>query len=116
MALVIDAPLTESIPLQSDAQGVVRVAGTRVTLDTVITAFKLGASAEEIVLEFPALRLSDIYATIAYYLNHRDTVDRYLQARETEADRVQARIEGAYDRREIRERLVARRAQQTPDA
>ena len=37
----------EIIPLQADSDGVVRVAGTRVTLETVIAAFSEGATAEE---------------------------------------------------------------------
>lgn len=36
----------EPIPLETDADGVVRVGETRVTLDTVVAAFKEGATAE----------------------------------------------------------------------
>jgi len=36
----------EQVPLKTDTNGVVRVGGTRVTLDTVIAAFKEGAAAE----------------------------------------------------------------------
>ena len=112
MALVLDEPPTETVPLRSDPYGVVRTAGTRVTLETVITAFNLGASAEEIVLEFPAIHLPAVYAVLAYYLNHRDKVDQYVRAREQEADRIQADIEATYDRQEIRRRLLARRVTQ----
>ena len=38
----------ESVPIHTDADGVVRVAGTRVTLDTIVAAFDAGAAAEEI--------------------------------------------------------------------
>ncbi len=38
--------VTKPIPLETDADGVVRVGGTRVTLDTVVAAFKEGATAE----------------------------------------------------------------------
>lgn len=38
-----------------DADGVVRVAGTRVTLDTVVAAFEEGATAEEIAQQYPSL-------------------------------------------------------------
>jgi hypothetical protein len=48
---------TEPIPLEADADGVVRVGGTRVTLDTVVAAFKDGATAEEIVYQYPSLSL-----------------------------------------------------------
>jgi hypothetical protein len=39
----------ERVPIHTDADGVVRVAGTRVTLDTIVVAFEAGATAEEIV-------------------------------------------------------------------
>ena len=39
----------ESTPIETDAHGVVRVAKTRVTLDTVVTAFVDGCTPEEIV-------------------------------------------------------------------
>jgi hypothetical protein len=45
---VNSAKTIERVPLHTDADGVVRVAGTRVTLDTVVGAFEAGATAEEI--------------------------------------------------------------------
>lgn len=67
MTLVVVA---EPAPLQTNADGVVRVGKTRVTLDTVIAVFKQGSTAEEIVYRYPSLRLADVYAAIAFYLNH----------------------------------------------
>lgn len=37
------------LPLETSADGVIRVRGTRITLDTVWAAFNEGATAEEIV-------------------------------------------------------------------
>ena len=51
---------TEDIPFQIDADGVARVGGTRVALDTVIAAFSDGATAEEIAQQYPSLNLADI--------------------------------------------------------
>lgn len=56
MSLAIEQ--SQPIPLRSDADGVIRVAGTRVTLDTVAYAFKHGATAEEIVQQYPTLPFS----------------------------------------------------------
>ena len=42
------AETIERVPIHTDADGVVRVAGTRVTLDTIVAAFDAGATAEEI--------------------------------------------------------------------
>jgi uncharacterized protein (DUF433 family) len=49
-----------------------------VRLDTIIGAFNSRYSAEEILLKYPSLNLTDIYAVITYYLWHREEVDRYL--------------------------------------
>jgi Protein of unknown function (DUF433) len=43
---------TEIIPLETDSDGVIRVSQTRVTLDTIVTAFKEGATAEEIAQQY----------------------------------------------------------------
>jgi uncharacterized protein (DUF433 family) len=59
---------TDPAPLFTDEDGIVRVGGTRVRLDTVAHAFNQGASAEEILQQYPSLALADIYATISYYL------------------------------------------------
>jgi len=61
--------------------GVYMVAGTRVSLDSIVYAFLDGQSAEAIAQAFPILTLEQFYAAIAYYLAHRDEVDRYLEAR-----------------------------------
>jgi uncharacterized protein (DUF433 family) len=71
-----------------DPDGVARVGGTRVTLDTVVGAFEQGATPEEIALRYDTLQLADVYAAIAYYLKHRAEVDHYLAKRRLDAERV----------------------------
>jgi uncharacterized protein (DUF433 family) len=44
----------ETAPIETDPQGVVRVAKTRVTLDTVVTAFLEGCTPEEIGEQYPS--------------------------------------------------------------
>ena len=75
--------LVDAIPLAKDAHGVYRVGGTRVTLDIVVRAFNRGATAEEIVQEFPSLQLPDVYQVIGYYLKAQRRVGCVL--RETRA-------------------------------
>jgi uncharacterized protein (DUF433 family) len=70
--------LPELVPLQLNSDGVIKVGQTRVTLDTVIAVFKQGLTAEEIVYRYSSLRLADVYATIAFYLNHQAEVEEYL--------------------------------------
>jgi uncharacterized protein (DUF433 family) len=55
---------------------------TRITLDTVVTAFLEGCTAEEITQQYPSLQLSDIYLVIGYYLRHIEEVNTYLAERQ----------------------------------
>lgn len=58
----------EPVPLVRDKDGVLRVAGSRIPIDTVIHAYEAGATPEEICLDFPTLRLDDVYSILTYYL------------------------------------------------
>lgn len=110
---ILDALVARPAPLRLDEGGVVRVGGTRVTLDTVIRAFYQGCAAEEIQLKYPALKLPDVYAVITYYLWHKDEVDRYLEKRQREAEQIRKENEARFPSHGIRERLLARRAAQS---
>jgi len=74
---------------------VYRIKGTRVALDSVIYQFQQGRSPEAIQDAFPALSLSQVYAAIAYYLDHQAELDAYLahdEATEAEFSREIARL------------------------
>jgi uncharacterized protein (DUF433 family) len=101
----------EPVPLQTTEEGVIRVAGTRVTLDTVVAAFEQGATAEEIVQQYPSLHLADAYAVISYYLRHRPEVETYLAERDQISRRVRLGNEGQFDPAGLRARLLARRSE-----
>lgn len=99
----------EPVPLiLTEADQVVRVAGTRVTLDTIVRAFQRGATPEEIAQDYSAVSLPDIYAVIAYYLRHRSEVDEYLQRREREHGQLEREIKARPEYQEFRDRLLAR--------
>lgn len=98
-------------PPVREEQGVFRVGATRVRLDSVIGAFESGCSPEEILLKYPSLELTDIYAVITYYLWHRDEVDAYLEVRRRYSEQVEQENELRFPSHGIRERLLARRAQ-----
>jgi uncharacterized protein (DUF433 family) len=105
--------VSDPLPLTVSEDGhVIRVAGTRVTLDTLIGAFKRGATPEEIAQDFPAVSLADVYAVITYYLRHRSEVDEYLERRALEHAELRREIESRPEYQEFRERLLAR-AQRT---
>ncbi len=108
MSLVVEA---QRVPLVTDADGVVRVGGTRVTLDTMVTAFREGLTAEEIVSQYPSLRLADVYQVIGYFLDHQAEVDAYLQVRQQHAAEIRRANETRFDPAGIRDRLLARRRQ-----
>ena len=100
-------------PLATTPEGVIRVAGTRVSLDSVVAAFDQGATAEEIVQRYPSLDVTSVYEVIAYVLRNREAVDQYLSTRVKQAAELQAEIEREFPPDGIRARLMARRA---PDA
>jgi uncharacterized protein (DUF433 family) len=105
MPLVLEA---EPVPLAVDADGVYRVAGTRVMLDTIVAAYQEGATPEEIADQYPSLQLGHIYAVIGYYLRHHEDVDAYLCDRAKLAIAVRAASEKAWPQQGIRDRLMAR--------
>ncbi|MCE9638303.1 MAG: DUF433 domain-containing protein [Planctomycetes bacterium] len=94
-----------TLPLRPDASEVVRVGDTRVTLESVLHAHLDGESAEGIVGSFPALDLTDVHATIAWFLRHRTDAEAYLAAAHAEA----AAQNAAPNAAEFRARLLARR-------
>jgi uncharacterized protein (DUF433 family) len=96
------------MPLATDADGVVRLGGTRVTLDTLVTAFREGATAEAIAEQYPSLHLDQVYTIIGYYLRHQSEVNTYLQRRRQEAAQVRQENEARFPPLGIRDRLLPR--------
>jgi uncharacterized protein (DUF433 family) len=92
-----------------DEAGVLRVAGTRVSLDSVILAFDEGATPEEIAQDFPTLSLAALYSVIGYYLQNRAEVEQYLEQRKTDREEMKREIESRFDPHGLRERLLARK-------
>jgi uncharacterized protein (DUF433 family) len=62
-------------------EGVYYVPGTRVSLDSLVYAFREGSSPENIREDFDGLTLADVYGAIAFYLHHQTEVDAYLLQR-----------------------------------
>jgi uncharacterized protein (DUF433 family) len=54
------------------------IAGTRISLDSIIHAFRRGESPETICQNFELLRLEEVYGAIAYYLANQADIDAYL--------------------------------------
>jgi uncharacterized protein (DUF433 family) len=110
MTPIIEA---EPVPLRADERGALRVGDSRVTLDVLINEYEEGADAESIVHDYPTLRLADVYAVLAYYLRHKDTVNEYLRIRQAEAAALRKEIESCQPSyAELRAKLLARRDRQ----
>jgi uncharacterized protein (DUF433 family) len=97
-------------------QGTSRIAGTRVSLDSVIHSFWEGATPEEICQDFPSLSLAQVYGAIAYYLKQRDTVDAYLQAGRDDAEKLEQELNGRHREflSRVRQQLLSNRQSPTP--
>jgi uncharacterized protein (DUF433 family) len=104
----VDLPLALDVPLTRLEDGTLRVRGTRVPIDTIVTAYWMGESPEQIHLDFSTVGVAEAYAVIAWYLQHREAVDVYLRLREREAEEIWRRIEAEYPTDDIRARLKAR--------
>ncbi|MBP5975405.1 DUF433 domain-containing protein [Brasilonema sp. CT11] len=74
--------------------------------------FKQGATAEEIVYRYPSLNLAGVYATIAFYLNHQQEVEIYLQQRQQQTQEVRRMNQQRFDPQGLHDRLLARKAEQ----
>ena len=60
-------------------EGGLYIAGSRVSLASIIYMFRDGASPETIRQNFPSLTLAQVYGAIAFYLNHPAESEAYLQ-------------------------------------
>ena len=98
----------DQLPLELHVDGVIRVGGTRVTLDTIMTAYRNGASAEQIAESWPAVSLGDIYEAIGYALRHSHEIESYLTAREASAALVKEENLRRFPQEGLRARLLAR--------
>jgi uncharacterized protein (DUF433 family) len=96
-------------PYVEERDGGLYVAGTRLSLDSVVIRFQQGTSPEKIVQSFPSLKLSQVYGAIAYYLENETTVSAYIAEGEREIERSAAPLSKADP--ELSARLEAARQQ-----
>lgn len=63
------------------------ISGKRISLDSVVYAFRRGQSPESIRHSFPLLTLEEIYGAIAYYLANQSEIDEYLIQEDVEFEK-----------------------------
>ena len=62
------------------------VAGSRVSLESIVYVFLGGQTAEAIGQAFPVLTLEQVYGALTFYLAHREVVDAYLAVQRTDIE------------------------------
>lgn len=66
--------------------GVYRIVGTRVSLDSIVYAFWRGQTAESIAQSFPVLTLEQVYGALTFYLANKSQIDSYLEKAQMESE------------------------------
>ena len=99
---------TTAVPLREDEHGLIRIGQTRVTLQSLMLAWKQGSSPEELIEQFPALRLDDVYAVIAFVLRHREDVETYIRKVQNDETTALEHLSLQFPQAQFRERILAR--------
>ncbi len=76
-------------------EGTYRIAGSRVSLDSIVYCFREGLSPESIAESFPILTLEQVYGAVAFYLANQPVVDEYLR----EGEKLSRKLESESRRR-----------------
>jgi uncharacterized protein (DUF433 family) len=69
--------------------GTPHIAGTGVTVRTIVRWHQSGLTPEEIAVRIGHLSLFQVHAALAFYYANQDTLDREMAAEETESDRIE---------------------------
>jgi uncharacterized protein (DUF433 family) len=97
-----------SPPFRRDEAGGIRIGSSRVTLDSILNSYQQGSTPEEIAIQFSTLHLEDIYSAIAYYLNHRQEIDDYLEQRNQQVQQIRQQLTQKHNLVNLREHLLER--------
>jgi uncharacterized protein (DUF433 family) len=96
-------------PYIEERSGGLYVAGSGVSLDSVVIRFQEGASPDQIVRSFPSLKPSQVYGVIAYYLENENAIKDYIAEGERELE--QSAVPLSQTNPELFSRLKAARRQ-----
>jgi len=77
----------DDLYLEMHSEDDVRVKGTRVGIEHLLSAYLAGGTPEEMAIEFPTLTLEQVHGVIAWYLRNREDADAYLHRWQSRARR-----------------------------
>ncbi|NIL97142.1 MAG: DUF433 domain-containing protein [Planctomycetales bacterium] len=75
--------------------GRLRIDGTRMTVNQIVSMHKQGLSAEQIVAQYPQRTLGEIYTVLAWYYAHQGAFDDELAAETAAEEEARQAIEQA---------------------
>ena len=80
--------IMDSMPKEyvNNSDGAYRVAGTRVSLDSLVYLFREGMPTESMVESYPDLTLEQVHGALAFYLDNQKEIDVYLAKGQRVAD------------------------------
>ena len=67
-----------------------RIAGTRVSVQRIVSWYKMGLNAEEIANRIGHLTFAQVYAALTYYHANKEEIETYLAVEATEYNRLSA--------------------------
>jgi uncharacterized protein (DUF433 family) len=79
-----------------EVDGAYRIAGSRISLDSVVYDFLSGLSPESITDNYDTLTLEQVYGAITYYLANRTEVDSLLRRNRAKFDALRLRARAAH--------------------
>jgi uncharacterized protein (DUF433 family) len=85
MATILDTTLVRTPGI---CGGKLRIEGTRMTVNQLVTLYKQGMTALQIVEQYPQRTLSEIYTVFAWYHSHQEEFDKELAEEAREAERL----------------------------
>jgi uncharacterized protein (DUF433 family) len=101
-----DAERVRIVSTPGTCGGKPRIAGHRITVKHIVICHQRGGqSVDEIVSDYPGITLSDVYAALAYYFDHRDEIDADIKADDEHWAEVERQNPGS-----LAERLQQRKA------
>ncbi len=69
--------------------GLLRIDGTRMTVNQIVMWYKQGYSPEEIADQYPHLTLSQVYTALAYYHANKEEIEESLATEEQNSDQLE---------------------------